>query len=167
MIRRRQILVAAAMGPLLAGCSGNGGTDGGSDGGDGRTDSPATTMADGTPMPTTTSSDAAVTVEMVDTSFDPVTAEIDAGETVAWVNRDSFNHDVTAAQFRETAADWSFSETLGGGERTTYTFDESGVYDYYCTIHGEGTMCGTVLVGGATADGSLPCASDDGSGTGY
>jgi hypothetical protein len=44
-----------------------------------------------------------------------------------------------------------------GGETTSYTFESAGVYEYYCSIHGQGRMCGVVLVGGATKPGPLPC----------
>lgn len=97
------------------------------------------------------------TVEMIDTTFDPERVSVEPGTTVRWVNQDSYGHDVTAAKFHDSAADWSFSETLGGGESTTYTFEDAGIYEYYCTIHGESNMCGVVLVGDVTLDQDLPC----------
>jgi len=150
---RRQIVTAvAASGLSLAGCTGSG--TGGSD-----AQSTATT-ADGE----TGGADA--TVRLSDTSFQPREVAVETGATVAWVNEDSFEHDVTAAQFHDVAADWDVSRSLGDGDRTTHTFEESGVYEYYCTVHGESTMCGVVLVGGATLEQPLPCESDEGGGGG-
>lgn len=128
---------------LLAGCSGNG--DDGSGGGNGEGGSPTT-------------------VEMVDTSFDPMQVTINVGGTVKWVNKDSFEHDVTATQFSEGAADWSFQKTLSNGQSTTHIFESEGVYEYYCTIHGESSMCGVVIVGDVSYDGSLPCQDDSSGG---
>lgn len=150
VIERRQFLTAAAATvPIVAGCLGGGG-GGGSD---------QTENMDGT-----TEGQSDRTISMENTRFKPSKASVDTGATVKWVNNDSFEHDVTATQFSDTAVEWSFSETLGGGESTTYTFDQEGVFEYYCTIHGESTMCGAILVGGATLSESLPCASDDGGG---
>ncbi|MFB6217674.1 MAG: plastocyanin/azurin family copper-binding protein [Halobacteriaceae archaeon] len=59
---------------------------------------------------------------------------------------------------------WSMDATVESGETVSHTFDSAGVYEYYCTIHGSGTMCGVVLVGDVTYDGSLPCQDDGGGG---
>ncbi|WP_435120038.1 cupredoxin domain-containing protein [Halolamina sp. C58] len=153
-VTRRQFASIAAAGTLtLAGCTG-GNNDGG---GQSPTETATATSSE------TANGAAGTSVAMVNTAFDPVRVSIDAGTTVEWVNDDGFEHDVTATQFHDSAADWSFSTTLSGGESTTFTFEEQGVYEYYCTIHGE-SMCGAVLVGGATLEPSLPCESggDDG-----
>ncbi|MFB6303146.1 MAG: plastocyanin/azurin family copper-binding protein [Haloferacaceae archaeon] len=98
------------------------------------------------------------TVEMRDTSFDPVRLSVAPGTTVEWINRDGYAHDVTSAQFHDTATSWDYeSGDLGQGETATHTFEESGVYEYYCTIHGETRMCGAVLVGDVSLDKDLPC----------
>jgi plastocyanin len=143
------IAVAGSVG--LAGCGSDGGGDGG--GGD---ESPTT--------PSATRS--GTVVEMRSTSFDPLRASVEPGTTVEWVNEDGFDHDVTAEQFHDVAADWDFSEALAAGESTTYTFEEAGVYEYYCTIHGEENMCGAVLVGDVSLDQSLPCEDGGGGGGG-
>ncbi|MFB6353392.1 MAG: plastocyanin/azurin family copper-binding protein [Halobacteriales archaeon] len=112
------------------------------------------------PTPTTT------TVEMVNTTFDPERVAVTPGTTVEWVNRDGYGHDVTAAQFHEVAAEWSFSQSVAGGGSTTYTFEEPGVYEYYCSIHGRSQMCGVVLVGDVSLDRDLPCEGTDAGGGG-
>jgi plastocyanin len=148
---RRKVLATTAATIALAGCTGGGGGD---DGGTGTgTETGTATTTESTQSEPTVDR----TVSLVSTTFDPLRATVDPGGTVEWVNEDGFSHDVTAAQFHDAAADWSFSESLPGGARTTYTFEEAGVYEYYCTIHGKGGMCGAVVVGDASLDASLPC----------
>lgn len=145
MDRRTFLAAVATATPLVAGCTGGGGSADGSGG---------TTQSSGT------------TVTMVNTTYQPVRLEADAGATVEWVNEDGFGHTVTSTQFHESAASWDFDEQVAGGESVTHTFGEEGVYEYYCTIHGESTMCGVVLVSGATLDGTLPCEDSGGGGGG-
>lgn len=121
---------------------------------------------EGTATPTEPATEADRTVRLTNTAFDPVELEVSAGATVRWVNDDQFDHDVTAAQFSGGAASWEMAETLGSDESTTHTFDSDGIYEYNCTIHGEGTMCGVVVVGGVSYDGSLPCQGDSSGGDG-
>ena len=64
---------------------------------------------------------------------------------------------MTSAQFHETAVEWSYDRSSENGQTSQRAFDEPGVYEYLCTIHGEESMCGAVLVGNVTLDGSLPC----------
>ncbi len=139
---RRQVLASVAVGSIgLAGCSGggDGGDGGGSNGNSGNT----------------------TEVELVATAFDPVVVEIDVGAAVEWVNNDPYEHDVTAAQLTDAGEDWSYSETLAASSRTEQTFDSAGVYEYYCSIHGESSMCGAVVVGDASLEQSLPCQNGE------
>lgn len=107
------------------------------------------------------------TVDMSNLAFAPKVLEVDAGTTVEWTNRDAVAHDVVSAQFNDGATSWDFqSETVSSGGTTTRTFDSAGAYEYYCSFHGESSMCGVVLVGGASKAGSLPCSSSDDGGTG-
>ncbi|MFB6195923.1 MAG: plastocyanin/azurin family copper-binding protein [Haloplanus sp.] len=157
---RRDLLSATATGVLsLAGCTGGGGDGSGADGGGG---SPTDTTA----MDADAQSSAAVTVTLRNVAFQPRKATVAPGDRVAWVNEDDVPHTVTSVQFHDAAASWSLDERIPGGERFTHTFDGSGVYEYYCTVHGRTTMCGAVLVGDATLDASLPCASEGGGGGG-
>ncbi len=141
--RRRVLLVAAGTTAALAGCT-NG------DGGDGQ---PAADDTDGV-------------VTMANTAFEPVRTAVDTGTTVEWVNEDDFDHDVTATQFHDAAADWDVDADVPAGERVTHTFEESGVYQFYCSVHGEGSMCGAVLVGDASLDAAMPCEDSSGGGGG-
>lgn len=100
------------------------------------------------------------TVGVYSNYFEPVRLEVPTGTTVTWENEASgaySTHTVTSATFHDGAADWSLDDRLSSGDSTDHTFDSSGVYEYTCTIHGESAMCGAVLVGDATLDGSLPC----------
>ena len=139
---------AVAISVAVAGCTGSmdgGGEDGTDDGGSG-----------------------SQTVTMSGTSFQPRTLRVDPGTTVTWTNDGSAGHNVIAERLTSAGADWSFSsELLGSGDSTTYTFEESGAYEYFCSIHGKSTMCGVVIVGDVSYDGTLPCADDSGGGGVY
>lgn len=137
---RRRLLAAVAAGatPLVAGCLGDDDAD------------PAS--------PTDTAGSATVAMQGSNV-FDPVRVSVPVGGTVTWENETVgtyADHTVTSTQFHDVAADWEMDETLGSRGSTSRTFDAAGVYEYYCTIHGEG-MCGAVLVGDATLDAALPC----------
>ncbi len=79
---------------------------------------------------------AAATVVIDDMAFSPETVEIAAGETVAWLWRDSATHDVA---FDDGAA--SPKQKSGSWQRT---FTQPGTYGYDCTLHHN--MTGTVIV---------------------
>lgn len=163
--RRRTVLkrlgsIAAVTG--IAGCTQGGGGD---------TTTTTTTTDDGMETTTTTTQNggSTATVSMVNTSFSPLKLEISTGTEVIWTNDDSFAHTVVAAQFHSAAEQWSFeSGSIQAGQSASYTFDSAGIYEYYCDVHGQSTMCGAVLVGDATLSESLPCETDDdGGGGGY
>ncbi|WP_227356061.1 cupredoxin domain-containing protein [Haladaptatus salinisoli] len=97
------------------------------------------------------------TVEMHQQTFDPVKNAVTPGTTVVWKNTSSVDHDVTSVQFHDTAEKWSFStQTLRPDDSVVYTFDDAGIYEYFCSLHGE-EMCGAILVGDVSLDASLPC----------
>ena len=122
----------------------------------------ATATAEPTETATPTPAPASVTVEMRSSENVPLRAEIGVGEVVEWVNEDGYGHTVTSDQFDDTAAEWSFEADVAAGETIRRRFDETGVYEYYCTIHGQRSMCGAVLVGDASLAADLPCESSGG-----
>lgn len=129
----------------MGGGSDNTATDGGSDG------------SSGAVVETTS-------VTMVDTQFDPRNVHVDPGATVTWTNEDSASHTVTSA-----SDNWSKDSEVGGGEKTSHTFEESDVYDVYCVFHGSADLSGMsmkVAVGDATIDDPLGGASGGDSGGG-
>lgn len=73
-------------------------------------------------------------------AFTQTVTYVDPGETVRWVNKDVFPHTVTGA-----ASSWGDTEMLDRGDEVSYTFDEAGVFPYYCDLHP--SMVGAVVVG--------------------
>lgn len=112
-----------------------------------------------TPTPTETGSGSSATVTVGDNYFSPERTEIDSGGTIEWeaLANNYGNHTVTATQFHDDAAAWSKDTTLAPGDSTTRTFESAGIYEYYCSIHGESSMCGVILVGDVTLSKDLPC----------
>jgi plastocyanin len=97
---------------------------------------------------------AEVTVEMLDNVFDPEVVRIESGESVRFANVGLVPHNAIGV-----GRDWSTGLTAGvavdglmdPGDETVVTFDEPGVYDYFCSLHaaadGSSGMIGTILVG--------------------
>ncbi|MFB6173621.1 MAG: plastocyanin/azurin family copper-binding protein [Halobacteriales archaeon] len=151
-LTRRQLLRGTAAGSLaLAGCGGDGG-DGG------QTAAPAPTVTAERVTPARTGEPADATVVKRSVPFRSVEIEVAAGATVRWVNDGGSAYTVRSAQFHDTARPWRLEERVSGDGSVTHTFEERGVYEFYCTINHEPTMCGAVLVGGATLDGAPPCS---------
>ena len=69
--------------------------------------------------------------------FGPTTLEINAGDTVEWVNKDSVAHTVT---LENGAVD----ENLPPGGKVIHRFMEAGEYHYVCQFHS--SMKGMVIV---------------------
>lgn len=182
MQERRSLLAAltAGLSVAIAGCTSD--TGGESGGGDSATptevstpDNPETESsaasdeptATPTEEPTATSTDSSTTAESQATvsipglSFDPLRLSVEPGTTVVWANESSSSHDVVSAQFHDKSADWEYeSETFSNGGQVSYTFESEGVYEYLCSIHGEDSMSGAILVGDVTLDADLPSEGD-------
>lgn len=79
-------------------------------------------------------------VTMIDCAFQTTVTYVDPGEKVRWVNKDRSPHTVTGA-----ALSWGNTEALVLGDAVTYSFDEEGVFPYYCELHP--AMVGAVVVG--------------------
>jgi plastocyanin len=132
-------------------------------------DSPETSAAPGEPPQTgkggrgedpeaTTS--ATHTVLMRDIEFNPRNLTIDPGDTVRWENEDSEPHNAIGD-------DDSFeTPVIDQGETSEHTFQGSGEYPYFCTIHPgmDGTI--TVRGSGSGSGGSGSGGSGSGSGSG-
>ena len=61
--------------------------------------------------------------------FSPKTIDINVGDTVMWTNEDRINHTVT---HRNGKFD---SGSMSQGEAFFFTFLQTGIYNYYCSIH--------------------------------
>ena len=70
----------------------------------------------------------------IDRCYIPSMVTIAKGETVTWLNEDSAFHSVTSGFYDEPTGlfDSGYMEYL---QSFSYTFDDSGVFDYYCTLH--------------------------------
>ena len=72
--------------------------------------------------------------EETDTCYIPSTIVTKKGEPVTWINEDSAFHSVTSGTY-DAPTELFDSGHLDPYEPFSYTFDEDGVYDYYCTLH--------------------------------
>ena len=72
--------------------------------------------------------------EEIDRCYIPSMITISAGESVTWVNEDSAFHSVTSG-FYDEPIDLFDSGYLDPFDSYTLTFDESGTFDYFCTLH--------------------------------
>ena len=78
--------------------------------------------------------------------YDPPEITIEPGDTITWTNDDREGHTVTSGD-GAGRFDWMDSENLGEpddlfdsqrfmpGESWSYTFEESGAFNYFCIIH--------------------------------
>ena len=117
----------------------------------------ATATPTATPEPQPTSSPAAqtapdsltVNVDMV--NFTHVDLTVQAGTTVVWTNGDRVQHTVTSGSPSDPDPGSLFdsgsaiANWVAAGETYSFTFNEAGVFPYYCRVHG-GSMSGTVTV---------------------
>lgn len=82
------------------------------------------------PAPTTR------TVDISNSTFQPATITINAGDTVAWTNRDSIPHSIKGQGFG--------SAPLAPNEAYQIPLTKAGTYDYSCGIHPN--MQGKIIV---------------------
>ena len=70
-----------------------------------------------------------ITIEISGYDFAPRDLTVQAGATATWLNRDGVPHDAT-----ESGQAWT-TGALGQGGTATISFESTGLYDYFCTIH--------------------------------
>lgn len=73
-------------------------------------------------------------VQITGQSFTPTNLEVEIGTTVRWDNNSSETHTVTSGSNREHDDEFN-SGDLPPGESYSYTFTETGTFDYYCIPH--------------------------------
>jgi plastocyanin len=86
-------------------------------------------------------------VTALDNSFRPENIEVPAGTEVVWTNKGRNEHNVLHVE----GDDWGVEvDDFQPGASYSHTFDEAGVYRYYCSIHGttDAGMIGTIVVSG-------------------
>lgn len=147
-MRRRTLLRVAAAGvpSLLAGCGGDGGGDGGGE----TPPTPSPTQA-GTPAgaqqqfpdyewskledasPVATS-----TITISGFAFTPLIAAVEPGTEVTVTNEDSTSHTFTAPRL-------GINKSVSGGGGISFTVEQTGTFDYVCTVHPTG-MLGRLVV---------------------
>jgi plastocyanin len=76
------------------------------------------------------------TVNIQNNTFNPPSLQINAGDTVKWVNMDSAPHEPKGTIFD--------SGSLGPNGTFEYTFNSTGTYNYICAI--DPSMKGTITV---------------------
>lgn len=138
-------------GAALAAC---GGDDSGDDAGEGGLSASDGAAADGSDAeaPDTEAPDDAVVittdpapVSALDNSFMPENIQVKAGTDVVWTNKGRNEHNALHVD----GGDWGVEvDDFQPGDIYSHTFDEPGVYRYYCSIHGstDAGMIGTVVV---------------------
>ena len=72
--------------------------------------------------------------EETNNCYIPSQISIKAGESVTWLNEDAAFHSVTGGTY-ENPNEMFDSGHLDPNESFTVKFDESGTYDYHCTLH--------------------------------
>ncbi len=72
-------------------------------------------------------------VTVGDFYFDPTVMKIGVGTTVTWTNVGMIGHDVKTD--KSSPMQGPGSDILDRGETYTYTFNEPGLYLYYCSPH--------------------------------
>lgn len=85
-----------------------------------------------TQEPTTKSN----TINIQNFSFNPGVLTVKKGDTVTWTNNDSSPHQIKSASFN--------SSQLTNGQSFSFTFTNSGTFDYSCAIHP--AMTGKIIV---------------------
>ena len=85
-----------------------------------------------------TAEPASAEVKVDNFSFGPATLTVAVGTTVTWTNRDDIPHTIVSTDkvFK--------SKVLDTDEKFSFTFDKSGTYPYFCSIHPK--MTGSVVV---------------------
>ena len=65
----------------------------------------------------------------------PLNLEVVPGTVVVWVNDDSVPHTIQSQNEKGEIIGLFNSAPLQTGETFEYTFDKSGIYNYYCSFH--------------------------------
>ena len=65
----------------------------------------------------------------------PLNLEVQKGTSVEWINDDNVGHTIQSQDGEGNVIPLFNSNVLQTGDRFNYAFEESGVYNYFCTIH--------------------------------
>jgi plastocyanin len=81
-------------------------------------------------------------IQVGDNFYSPSSLTVHPGDSVSWSWTGSSQHSVTFT----TTNPIIDSGVQGHGGSFTYTFVQTGIYSYYCKIHGANVMSGTITV---------------------
>ncbi|MCH8206725.1 MAG: cupredoxin domain-containing protein [Chloroflexi bacterium] len=110
-----------------------------------------TSAPEATPTPAPQAAPGPQTVDADIENFVHLDLTVDVGTTVVWTNLDRVQHTVTSGSpsdsdpgslFDSGAA---FADWVAEGESYSFTFNQAGVFPYYCRVHGA-SMSGTITV---------------------
>jgi plastocyanin len=90
--------------------------------------------------------------ESTDECYIPFGVKIDVGDEVVWTNDDMAFHTVTSGNPADGPDDLFDSGMFSIGEQFSHKFEDSGNFDYFCTLHP--WMQGTVVVQVSSGDAS-------------
>ena len=97
------------------------------------------------PMEVVVIEDKEAVVNIYEYLFYPGAIEVTPGTTLTWINRDPAPHTVTSGVTGDDNTGEIFdSPELQTGQEFSYTFNEPGVYPYFCRFHP--SMTGRVIV---------------------
>ncbi len=65
----------------------------------------------------------------------PLNLEVKKGTTVEWINDDNVGHTIQSQDGEGNVVGLFNSDVLQTGDKFSYKFEESDVYNYFCTIH--------------------------------
>ncbi len=105
----------------------------------------STTVGAPGPLATVPATGVVVAIIALDNSFRSQVTQVAVGDDVRWENRGIQNHDIASVN----GTKWGVAvEEFEPGDAFAYRFSEPGVYNYYCTVHGNETvgMVGTIVV---------------------
>jgi plastocyanin len=71
-------------------------------------------------------------------SFTPMEMTIPAGSQVTWINKDDVPHTVVSVDHKFK------SQALDTDEKFSFTFSNTGTYEYFCSVHPK--MTGKIIV---------------------
>ena len=90
-------------------------------------------------------------VRVVDDEYSPRVLYVDTGTTVIWESDGANNHNVIASDgsWQAISSDYFEYGIITKGDQYEHTFNEPGIYEYYCPYHGTNNkgMVGTIVVG--------------------
>lgn len=91
------------------------------------------------PVPVQTASTKRYNVSVINFAFNPSTLNINRGDTVFWTNSDSAPHRVLGDNL-----DSLNGPVMNNAQTYSFTFTDSGTFNYHCSIHP--MMKGSVIV---------------------